>query len=555
MSAVAGPKGGKGFAVRLTRAINDPWDLAAAVLMLAAFLVAMATFRDYGYSWDEASYQALYGKLVLNFLSTFGSDKSAVNTYNLYLYGGAYDSLRELVVSAVSLDPRNVRHFCNAAVGLLCLVGAWLTGRLAYGTRAGFFTALLLAVCPPFWGHIFINPKDIPFAAGYIWSLYWLLRFDRELPKPKPKVKALLAVALGLTLGVRIGGSLLVMYMVFLCVRSLLTDKPREPLALAASFVTVLVPAYMLMLVFWPAALLSPISIPVKAFTAATNFKWVDSVLFNGQTYLSNELPATYLPVVFGVGLPEVVLAVVIIGVFWAAWRAVKSLFDGAGKIDTASCLLLVAALFPPIWAIAMKATLYDNMRHFLFILPVFCCMAGGVVSFGIGKVLGVSGKAAYACMIVFAILLAYPVWLMVRLHPFQYVYINSLGGGMPEGEKRFETDYWLTSYREALSIAAAHAAKVAAAEKISLHQAKFTLVSLGTSDVIREDLPGYFKLVRAELSIPTDYVIVTTRWEEDWTLPEYPLIGTVGRMGMRFAKVYASPAMVDIVEGRARQY
>ena len=39
----------------------------------------------------------------------------------------------------------------------------------------------------------------------------------------------------------------------------------------------------------------------------------------------------------------------------------------------------------------------------------------------------------------------------LVRLHPFQYTYFNCLAGGVAGAAGKYETDYWLTSYKEAI--------------------------------------------------------------------------------------------------------
>ena len=38
----------------------------------------------------------------------------------------------------------------------------------------------------------------------------------------------------------------------------------------------------------------------------------------------------------------------------------------------------------------------------------------------------------------------------LVELHPYQYVYYNELAGGLYGAHRKYETDYWALSYREA---------------------------------------------------------------------------------------------------------
>lgn len=39
----------------------------------------------------------------------------------------------------------------------------------------------------------------------------------------------------------------------------------------------------------------------------------------------------------------------------------------------------------------------------------------------------------------------------MFRLHPYEYIYYNSLVGGLPGANGKYETDYWGAGYREAV--------------------------------------------------------------------------------------------------------
>jgi hypothetical protein len=39
----------------------------------------------------------------------------------------------------------------------------------------------------------------------------------------------------------------------------------------------------------------------------------------------------------------------------------------------------------------------------------------------------------------------------MVQLHPYEYIYYNSLVGGTPNAFRQYEMDYWGTSFRDAM--------------------------------------------------------------------------------------------------------
>jgi 4-amino-4-deoxy-L-arabinose transferase-like glycosyltransferase len=128
------------------------------------------------------------------------------------LYGGTFDALAEVLVAISPMEPRNSRHLANALAGLIGLWGCRQVARRVGGPAAGFWAALFLVVCAPYYGHMFINAKDIPFAAGYVWGLYFLLRVGEQFPLPSRRNRLLLGLVIGLTLGVRIGGVLLIFY-------------------------------------------------------------------------------------------------------------------------------------------------------------------------------------------------------------------------------------------------------------------------------------------------------------------------------------------------------
>ncbi|MDH5755365.1 MAG: hypothetical protein OEZ55_01685, partial [Nitrospinota bacterium] len=62
-------------------------------LSLFVFVVlatALATYRDYGISWDEYV-QSEYGQLALRYYSSGGEDKSCLEFRNLRFYGPVFE--------------------------------------------------------------------------------------------------------------------------------------------------------------------------------------------------------------------------------------------------------------------------------------------------------------------------------------------------------------------------------------------------------------------------------------------------------------------------------
>src|SRR5882724_6968141 len=187
------------------------WDrLSAAVLLITAILV-IATFAGYGVTWDEDVHN-WYGNFALDYYLSLFADQRALHWQNLYNYGAAFDMLSAALNRFSPLGIYETRHLLNGCFGLLGLAGCWKLGRLLGGPRAGLIALLFLLLTPNYYGQMFNNPKDIPFAVGGIWTSYYIIRILPSLPRPPRRLLVKLGVAIGMTMGVRIGGLLLLCY-------------------------------------------------------------------------------------------------------------------------------------------------------------------------------------------------------------------------------------------------------------------------------------------------------------------------------------------------------
>jgi hypothetical protein len=439
------------------------WDkLALALFALTALLVVL-TFRAYGVTWDEDC-QNWYGNLVLTYyLWLVGASHAPhwellYRYADMYNYGGLFDLIAAIVNRFSPLGVFETRHLLNGLVGILGLVGVWKLGRRVGGPRAGFAAALLLLLIPNYYGQMFNNPKDIPFAVGFIWATYYLIRIVPFLPRPPRRLVVKLGVATGLAMAVRVGGLLLLCYLgLLLCLfgawqaiaaRRLSVLIKTGWTSLWRVFAPVALIAYPLMLVFWPWAQSDPINHPLQALAVFSKEIFWSKVLFDGQLVSADHLPWDYLPVFIGLALPELTLALLLAAPIVAgigllrrdAWRCerVLPLF-----------LLGFTIVFPVVYAIAVKAVLFNGMRHFIFVLPPIAVTAGLVGD----RALRWLDRFEYRPP-VYATLGLYGlahVSIMVMLHPDQYVYYNGFVGGVAGAENRFKLDYWANSFAEAV--------------------------------------------------------------------------------------------------------
>ena len=142
-------------------------DRAALGILLLVAVVALFTFRDYGLGWDDYTH-AQYGDLLLSLYGSGFRDQRALSFVNLYMYGGSFDMVAGLIAKVLPFDLFETRRLVGAAVGLIGLATTWRLARRFGGPLAGVLALALLAACPIFYGHMFMNPKDGPFAVAMV---------------------------------------------------------------------------------------------------------------------------------------------------------------------------------------------------------------------------------------------------------------------------------------------------------------------------------------------------------------------------------------------------
>ena len=126
-------------------------------------LVAAITFRDYGLGWDDYTHSQ-YGELLLKLYGSGFADTRALSFVNLYKYGGGFDMAAALAAKVLPFGLFETRRLVGAAVGIVGLFVTWRIGRRLGGPLAGLVALVLLATCPLYYGHMFMNAKDAPFA-------------------------------------------------------------------------------------------------------------------------------------------------------------------------------------------------------------------------------------------------------------------------------------------------------------------------------------------------------------------------------------------------------
>jgi hypothetical protein len=219
-----------------------------------------------------------------------------------------------------------------------------------------------------------------------------------------------------------------------------------------SALVQTLLGAWVVMLTCWPWGQVNPIINPLAGIVYASRFSYAMTTLFFGEQVPAQRPPLSYLPVWFGVQLPEIyfVAGGAAVGGFFFRRRHIDPQQLRPGNRTAELAFLAFVVLFPIATAIALRSTLYDGVRHLLFVIPPLAVLAAAGIESGLRPHVPRAVRALIASAAILTAVLT--IREMVVLHPYQSIYFNRLfAGGLPGANGRFETDYWGNSYREAI--------------------------------------------------------------------------------------------------------
>lgn len=422
------------------------------LILFACFTFAFMSYisKDYGVTGDEFV-DHRHGGYVLDY---FGKgDKAALNQPKtvLHLYGNSVQVITAALCRWFDVDHcYELRHVFGGLVGATGVLAAGLLGLRWGGGLCGLLSILLMFFTPRFFGHSMNNLKDIPFAVGYVLSLFYTIRLFDYFPAVRLRHIIGLVLGIGLTLGTRSGG--LVLYPMLLMyaglfyiqrcggIREFYKFKKHRKMVgeIFRLLLWVVVISYLLGIVLWPFALVNPIGNVFYSLAKFTNYSIGLRTIFDGEQMMSNMLPWNYAPKYLCIGMPVVTL----IGFFaYFVYMAVRK-----KEFSLIGFFLIFAAVFPVFWVIYKHSNLYGGIRHLLFVMPPMVVLAG---RFWSEIVHWSRGYWKSAVVLVFAGLLSLPVIHSFKNHPNEYVYFNEFAGGLEEAYGNYETDYYFNSLKE----------------------------------------------------------------------------------------------------------
>jgi hypothetical protein len=192
----------------------------------------------------------------------------------------------------------------------------------------------------------------------------------------------------------------------------------------------------------WPWLWEDPFTNFLVALKNMSKFRWDYFNLYLGDYVFAKSLPWHYAPTWIALTTPILISACFVLGSVHVCMKVVSRPQQNLQRLDYFLDFLFLAAAGGPICAvIILNSTLYDGWRQLYFIYPAIVLLSvAGLQAINKKQVLGI--PLAGLMGILFSVQILFNVSWMIRNHPFQHLYFNSLMT-LLSSHQRFERDYW----------------------------------------------------------------------------------------------------------------
>jgi len=424
-----------------------------AVLIIAKVSELIASSIKIGSNIDEPYH--------LNQAAGFISNGSYIlenPTVHEYAYGPAFAIFSHMVETALgfsdlgdfSLTPNSL-IFTHLMLALLSLLTALITGVIFFSIYKNYFfsaISILILLSFPFWlGHSIQNIKDIPVAYGitaYVGSVILLINnFTNSNKKPRDLLIFLLVISgIFFSVGSRPSIAVFILLVFFLSLFSFTKLNIRKKTLIYSTII-----GFGSTLIVLPQFYREPINALKNTFLTTSKFPWQGTILMDGKLVEPLATPSYFL-IWFFAQTPLVLITFFIVGLFAILLRDLRTKKLTINPLLVSFTLILVQIFFMPTLAILLEATVYQSLRHFLFIFPMIAIVtAAGIYHFAEN----LNEKLRFVFIgSIFAIF----IFLFSesgKLNPYFYTYYNPIVTKISFVPLEWETESWWLSNREAI--------------------------------------------------------------------------------------------------------
>jgi len=475
------------------------------LIVFLIFLIGLIFFthKDYGVTWDENIFLQVGKHFVahildfLHFSHNLDIIKLSHNDPHLQSHGVIFDIVNVFLSLLFKNFSFETYHLLKALSSLPTFIFLYLIINKLFNKNWALLAVILLLLFPRFYGDIFNNSIDVPSITLLTIVIFSFLSFANSKKTP------LQYVSLGLFSALLINQRFIFWYIFFLgflylFINDIIRKENFVQSIVRLGILTIIILVFMHLTN--PYLLSNPVLGILGQIKTARSFPFYAADMFDGQLVLAYQLPWYYIPKLMFITIPLATIFLFIIGNFYLLSLIIKK-NEPIEKKFTHFYLLLIFYL-PLIIDFILRPTLYDSWRHFLFLtIPLIIISIYGGVAIAKTK----NKILIWFAVILIGLNLLQTAWKMKVLHPYQYIYYNSLVGGLPGAAGKYETDYWGATMKEAVDWFNIH-----------VNKPENTYYILANGDRLSSEY--YFKknMIFTDDYNKVKYIFAFTRWNFD---------------------------------------
>ena len=459
-----------------------------------------------GQGWDEETL-INQGKIAINYLLSLG--RIEVDIFRREYYSPIYYSLKFLFIQILPIKYQiEASHVINLFFSLGTIIGIKKICKELFNENVGKIVFLLLFFYPIFFGHMALNSKDTIIAFSHVWIFYLSIQYVKKqnIKHKSDKIINFIAILAALGTGINLFflGSLIPIFL-FLLIDALFIkkfscetfSKKKFLIDISRGFLIF----YFLLVLFWidthPNILVLPFTY-FSEWVIGDFWRGYPYILLNGNYFLYGEIPKSYLFINLIYKSPEYFLLtyLIFIIIFFKSNHFFKIKFS---FFNYKLILISTMIIFPFLLLFFTPFSIYDGLRHVLWMLPYFCIIPALTIYYLVENINFLISKLTLSLL---SLLIIYFLFNFFILTPYQYTYLNIFNGKTENRHQKFENDYWGSSIKELI-------------KKVDLDKKeKITLATCGIAENVAKyylKRNGYsnFKFGNSKNS---SYIIMTNR-------------------------------------------
>ena len=285
-------------------------------------------------------------------------------------------------------------------------------------------------------GHGFYNPKDTPFLFAWILSTYLSIKIFLKIYNKKnisyQKI-FIFALSTAFLFSIRITGVLIILqyFITFIITSKYLKESYYEIIKIYFFKIFLfLLFTLTLLIILYPIFWKNPLLIFDSIFQAK-NIQYGVCTLTLGKCMDALDLPSSYVFIWLFFKLPLISL----IGLLLFPFVEKKIFSQSLNQIVLGSILLTIISII--FILIFFKVNLYDELRHILFLVPLFLIVTFPIIYFFSKKI----------TLFITIVSIFFFTAQNINMYPYQYTWFNSFGN-LVDINNKFEIDYWGISGR-----------------------------------------------------------------------------------------------------------